>query len=113
MRRSVREQPAYHRIRTGADHSVLVCELLSDMGFTGAEAVVRDVSARLDGVRNVILDLSRVGQLETVAILLLEAFTRQLPDYGIHPAAIDPRHRTLLGPRIPEYPALEAALPPS
>jgi glutaminase len=109
MRRSVRELPVFHRLVTGAQDEVLVCELLSDMGFTGAESVVRDVSARLDAVRWLILDLGRVGQLETVAVALLAAFARQLTGLGIQALVVDPRQRGLLGEQISEFPSLTEA----
>jgi glutaminase len=109
MRRSVRELPVFHRLVTGAQDEVLVCELLSDMGFTGAESVVRDVSARLDAVRWLILDLGRVGQLETVAVALLAAFARQLTGLGIQALVVDPRQRGLLGEQVCEYASLTGA----
>jgi len=91
-------------------NAILVCELLSDMGFTGAESIVRDVSARLDPVRWLILDLSRVGQLETVAVTLLAAYARQLAERGIQPVVADPRERGLLGDQVTEYRSLTEAL---
>jgi glutaminase len=124
MRRAVRELPVFHRLYTGAElaggpdqdllaahgNAILVCELLSDMGFTGAESIVRDVSARLDPVRWLILDLSRVGQLETVAVTLLAAYARQLAERGIQPVVADPRERGLLGDQVTEYRSLTEAL---
>ena len=128
MRRSVRELPVFHHLVTGADlatalppgqdrdllaahgRPILICELLSDMGFTGAETIVRDVSARLDAARWLVLDLSRVGELERVAVTLLSAFAQQLPEHGIKPVVTDPRQRGLFGDQVPEYPALTPAV---
>jgi glutaminase len=110
MRRSVRELPVFHHLVTGAGQDVLVCELLSDMGFTGAESVVRDVSGRLGGVRLLILDLSQVRQLERVAVALLSRFAVQLAESGIGLATADPGRRGLLGDQVTEYGSLAEAL---
>ena len=105
MRRSVRELPVFHRL-VPHGRSVLVCELQSDMGFTGAETIVRDVAARLDGIRWLVLDLSRVGELESVAVTLLSVFARQLAERGIQTVVTDPRLRGLFGDQVPEYASL-------
>jgi glutaminase len=124
MRRSVRELPVFHRVLTGADlaagrdrqllttngNAILICELLSDMGFTGVESIVRDLSGRLGAVRWLILDLSRVGQLETVAAAMLTAYARQLTELDVEPLVADPRERRLLGEQVSEYRSLAQAL---
>lgn len=113
MRRSVRELPVFHRL-VPHGRSVLVCELQSDMGFTGAETIVRDVAARLGpdeltDVRWLVLDLSRVGELESVAVTLLSVFARQLAERGIQTVVTDPRLRALFGDQVPEYASLAGA----
>jgi glutaminase len=110
MRRSVRELPVFHHLTTARGGSVLICELQSDMGFTGAETVIRDVSARLDGVRWLVLDLSQVGELETVAVTLLSVFTQQLAGQGIQTGVTDARQRGLFRGNGPEYATLDDAL---
>jgi glutaminase len=129
MRRSVRTIPVFHRFARGdrlrsdrerparerrllarEGRRILSCELQSDMGFTGAEAVLRAVREDLAGAGWLVLDLSRVSRLESVAVALLDAFTAELAERGVRVVAADPWHRRLLSSAAGEFRTLSGAL---
>jgi glutaminase len=109
--RSDRERPARER-RVLAEHGrrILVCELQSDMGFVGAETVLRAIGASFAGVRWLVLDLNRVARLESVAVAMLDAFTAELAGRGVRLVVADPWQRSLLTSAITETSTLSAAL---
>ncbi|HXL91575.1 MAG TPA: glutaminase A [Streptosporangiaceae bacterium] len=109
--RSDRERPARER-RALTEHGrrILVCELQSDMGFVGAETVLRAIGASLAGVEWLVLDLNRVARLESVAVAMLDAFTADLAGRGVRLVVADPWQRALLTSAITETSTLSAAL---
>jgi glutaminase len=121
--RSDRERPARERrVLTEHGRRILVCELQSDMGFVGAETVLRAIGASLAGVRRggpggrfppvewLVLDLNRVARLESVAVAMLDAFTADLAGRGVRLVVADPWQRALLTSAVTETGALSAAL---
>jgi len=109
--RSDRERPARER-RLLAEQGtrILICELQSDMGFVGAESVLRAVDDELDGVEWLVLDLNRVARLESVAVAMLDAFTTGLAGQGVRLVTADPWQRALLTSATAEASTLSAAL---
>jgi glutaminase len=129
MRRAVRSVPAFARLLHGDDlrsdrerparerhvlaergRRILVCELQSDMGFVGAETVLRAIGASLAGVGWLVLDLNRVARLESVAVAMLDAFTAGLAARGVRLVTADPWQRALLTSSVAEASTLSAAL---
>jgi hypothetical protein len=109
--RSDRERPARERrVLTEHGRRILVCELQSDMGFVGAETVLRAIGASLAGVEWLVLDLNRVARLESVAVAMLDAFTADLAGRGVRLVVADPWQRALLTTAVTETGALSAAL---
>jgi hypothetical protein len=114
--RSDRERPARERrVLAGQGRRILVCELQSDMGFVGAESVLRAIGAELAGTELagsgwLVLDLNRVARLESVAVAMLDAFTAGLTAQGIRLVTADPWQRALLASAAAEVSTLSAAL---
>jgi glutaminase len=114
--RSDRERPARERrVLAGQGRRILVCELQSDMGFVGAESVLRAIGAELAGTDLagggwLVLDLNRVARLESVAVAMLDAFTAGLTVQGVRLVTADPWQRALLPSATAEASTLSAAL---
>jgi glutaminase len=106
--RSDRERPARERRLLAEQGSrILICELQSDMGFVGAETVLRAIDEELAGVDWLVLDLNRVARLESVAVAMLDAFTAGL---AVRLVIADPWRRALLSSAVAEQNTLSAAL---
>jgi hypothetical protein len=102
-------------VRAGQGRRILACELQSDMGFVGAESVLRAIGAELAGTELagsgwLVLDLNRVARLESVAVAMLDAFTAGLTVQGIRLVTADPWQRALLASAAAEVSTLSAAL---
>jgi len=109
--RSDRERPMRERrILAERGRRILVCELQSDMGFVGAETVLRAIGADLAGVGWLVLDLNRVSRLEAVAAAMLDAFTGELAQRGVRLIVADPWQRALLESAAAEFGTLSGAL---
>ncbi|TKV56419.1 glutaminase A [Nakamurella flava] len=91
------DRPSRHR-RTPAEQRALltfgrrarVFELHGDLLFAGVESVIREITAELDELDVIVLDLRNVAETAEVTRRLMAAARDQLLERGIEPVIVDP-----------------------
>ena len=85
--------------RTDGPDPATVYQVQGDLRFTGAESVVRAVSAADHTTGRVVLDLTRAYRLNDVGQRMLLEVARRLELDGVHVSMVDPDH-ALHGPDV-------------
>lgn len=91
------DRPSRHR-RTPAEQRALlafgrrarVFELHGDLLFAGVESVIREITAEIDDLDVIVLDLRNVGETADVTRRLMAAARDQLLERGVEPVVVDP-----------------------
>lgn len=91
------DRPSRHR-RTPDEQQVLltfgrrarVFELHGDLLFSGVESVIREITAEIDDLDIIVLDLRNVGETADITRRLMAAARDQLLERDVEPVIVDP-----------------------
>ena len=91
-------------------YAIAVCELQGELSFVEAERVTRRIREQVSSVRHLIIDMTRLRRVDTVAAELLRQMTKSIVDEGVNCgiAAPDQKLQQRLGGE--GFPSLDAAL---